>query len=593
MTTTDLRNTLENFYQDNIQRALEAIQEEYESFDCESNSDKIIDSSEELKRIGINVEIEGEAVELIVGFQSTFPDTLPRLYLTNNEFDKYSPLPHLQSNGFLCTRDPNVVDINEHKVEEATLKIIEIAIEDLKKNIGKGFNEEFKREFLAYWEDQATYSVLFLSQIKDDVKLLNRYLLSQKLGSTKSLIADDDEKVKHWTKSLGIEYSDENDEVLFIPIGDIEFIPQNNSDVYKIFSELSKDTIQEIDRYYKRSKTNSTILFSLTYGGKLVAGFVHKKWNKEVFKGFRGNAVPFKIRLKKSRFKEIDKLKVINVNENRLLNRGGYDKLDGQTLGADLKIVGCGSVGSKISMSIAQAGVSRFSLVDPENLKPENIHRHLCGFSSLLGRNRIPKVEAVKKHIENHLPYVNISTYDKDVLKLLLERDDFFDDGDCIVVATADRSVERRLNSLIRQSGINVDLIILWLGPYGIGGNLIYVDPDCGGCYQCCFDKNQHFIYSFAEEGQRFNKREAGCQSTFVPYSNIELEQFVSISAGVIIDILRGDVDSSRIYSWYLNSQPFKSEGYRISDYWLTAEKLSSKDSRLEPNPECQVCSDE
>src|SRR6058998_960617 len=48
-----------------------------------------------------------------------------------------------------------------------------------------------------------------------------------------------------------------------------------------------------------------------------------------------------------------------------------------------LVIVGAGSVGSAIALMAARAGVGKFTLIDPDELAPENICRHFCDLSQI------------------------------------------------------------------------------------------------------------------------------------------------------------------------------------------------------------------
>jgi len=64
------------------------------------------------------------------------------------------------------------------------------------------------------------------------------------------------------------------------------------------------------------------------------------------------------------------------------------DKLNGKTIG----IVGLGSTGSKIAMSLARMGVSKFYLVDHDVLLPENLQRHALDWQGVV----LHKVEAMK-----------------------------------------------------------------------------------------------------------------------------------------------------------------------------------------------------
>jgi len=68
-----------------------------------------------------------------------------------------------------------------------------------------------------------------------------------------------------------------------------------------------------------------------------------------------------------------------------------WDKLNCKTIG----IVGLGSVGSKIAMSLARMGCRKFYLIDHDLLLPENLHRHALDWQGVAHH----KVDAMKAAI--------------------------------------------------------------------------------------------------------------------------------------------------------------------------------------------------
>ena len=73
-----------------------------------------------------------------------------------------------------------------------------------------------------------------------------------------------------------------------------------------------------------------------------------------------------------------------------------WDELNGKTIG----IVGLGSVGSKIAMSLARMGVRKFYLVDHDVLLPENLQRHALDWQGVVQH----KVDAMKVAIGRVAP---------------------------------------------------------------------------------------------------------------------------------------------------------------------------------------------
>jgi molybdopterin/thiamine biosynthesis adenylyltransferase/ubiquitin-protein ligase len=69
-------------------------------------------------------------------------------------------------------------------------------------------------------------------------------------------------------------------------------------------------------------------------------------------------------------------------------------------------LVGLGSIGSKIAVSLARAGVKRFLLVDDDVLLPGNLCRHELAWESV----GLHKVEGVREMLERTVPGVEVRT---------------------------------------------------------------------------------------------------------------------------------------------------------------------------------------
>ena len=77
-----------------------------------------------------------------------------------------------------------------------------------------------------------------------------------------------------------------------------------------------------------------------------------------------------------------------------------------------ITLIGCGSLGSTMAVSLARAGVGNFRLFDPDRLSPVNIARHQAGLKDL-GRK---KVEVVRDLILGINPAIKIETFAYDIV---------------------------------------------------------------------------------------------------------------------------------------------------------------------------------
>lgn len=94
--------------------------------------------------------------------------------------------------------------------------------------------------------------------------------------------------------------------------------------------------------------------------------------------------------------------RIIFVRENEKRLPESYKSLTKKTVG----IIGCGSLGSKVAVSLARSGVKNFLLIDDDLLMPGNIIRHELD-NSLIGQH---KADALKSRIKKIDMDCNVST---------------------------------------------------------------------------------------------------------------------------------------------------------------------------------------
>src|SRR5438094_9964056 len=75
-----------------------------------------------------------------------------------------------------------------------------------------------------------------------------------------------------------------------------------------------------------------------------------------------------------------------------------------------LVIVGAGSVGSAIAVMAARAGIETFTIIDHDDIEPENLGRHMCDTSHLFRS----KAFAVTKLIEQINPDADVRPVTED-----------------------------------------------------------------------------------------------------------------------------------------------------------------------------------
>lgn len=138
-------------------------------------------------------------------------------------------------------------------------------------------------------------------------------------------------------------------------------------------------------------------------------------------------------------------------------------------------IIGLGSGGGFVALSLAMSGVGNFVLIDSDNLEEGNVVRHVADLR-YVGWN---KAKAVADLMKNRNPKVNI-----DVREGRIEAHmDALDDLDIVVVAVDGEQVKYIINEALLKRRITA----VYAGVYerGEGGDVVVIRPYDGPCYAC------------------------------------------------------------------------------------------------------------
>ena len=138
-------------------------------------------------------------------------------------------------------------------------------------------------------------------------------------------------------------------------------------------------------------------------------------------------------------------------------------------------VVGLGSGGGFVALSLAMSGVANFVLVDDDALERGNVSRHVADLR-YVGRN---KAAAVADLILNRNPAADV-----DVREGLIEDHwECLDDVDLLVVAVDHEQVKYAINEKCLEKRLSAS----YAGVYerGEGGDHVIIKPFDGPCYAC------------------------------------------------------------------------------------------------------------
>lgn len=155
----------------------------------------------------------------------------------------------------------------------------------------------------------------------------------------------------------------------------------------------------------------------------------------------------------------------------RLIGSRNLDLLAHKRVG----VVGLGSGGGFVALSLAMSGVGRFVLIDDDTLETANVVRHVADLREV-GR---PKPEAVADLIRQRNPNAEIAIYTGRIEQNL----DALDGLDLLVVGVDGENAKYVIN----QACLDRRLTAVYAGVYerGEGGDVAIIRPYEGPCYAC------------------------------------------------------------------------------------------------------------
>ncbi len=591
------KSILLNFFEESIDKAKKLLQEKYSAVQINNTDDDFPINLNPKKYEFFKIQIKKNAPPLtfIIALPNHFPDEFPKIFLSKKNYLSIGQIPHIDKNRFICTKEPNTAVLNDKIPDDALDELIKIAIEIINKGIKKENNDDFTEEFLAYWNDQTDYKFLSLFKPHSDIAMEKVILFSKnfKIANIKrnGLIAKDNKEFEKWMKNLELPIDNNNIyNALYLPLSKpIHFpFPKTNGEVFKLIQESNNDNFSALKNYLNQDNNLKIILFSFPVKKeRILAGWKISILRGKTMKGFRNGNVPIEAWMTKAAMNQIKTISIERVDQARLFNRGGCG-IKSSIINSSIAIVGCGSLGSPIAMSLLKCGISRFFLLDNDTLEPANVARHVCGISDSIN---IPyKSEALCNKMLKHFPHIECATSKDEILDLLEKNPKYLDKHDISIIAIGNFSVERRLNYLAKKGAIKSPLVFIWMEPFGVAGHMLYLNLASGGCFQCCFDYKKNFKFAVAEHEKKYFKKESGCQSSYIPYSNLEIEGFINSVSKEILICLEKKPQQSYLITWIGNVNDFKSLGYQINDLWAANLNYSIYRTNIFQEKNCELC---
>lgn len=198
-------------------------------------------------------------------------------------------------------------------------------------------------------------------------------------------------------------------------------------------------------------------------------------------------------------------------------------------------VLGCGSVGSLVSMELARAGVSHFLLCDADIVEYHNVCRHQCGIEDVGDL----KINALSRKLKNINPNIHIEKFEgivQNLPKAML--DDFCKPNQTIFVGCADN---RDADVYTNRISIYYDAAFISIGFWerAYAGEIFYHIPGRGmPCYECALGSGGNISARAQANHHLYSNQENTEGLKFEPGISVDINFITTIGIKLIIDIL-------------------------------------------------------
>lgn len=526
-----------------------------------------------------------------------FPFSKPRVAI-----DPPEPVlkwPHLEEGGLLCIAPDeaphspeNPVASVVHAVERAQT-LVKDCLE------GRGF-EQFEDEFVSYWNRWATAKQPVRSLCRPDGPSRSVRAWFRK---SFTVVAEDDANLRAWLEGFfGEKMKRGNFTPREIPFIWLEKVPRPANyprDVGAIFRLVQSDTqSKELleGLLLDQTASNKTVLFGCHTRHGVGLGAVrilkpqaHRGGGDPVTKGgFRGTP-PKSILLARYSAAPVVGANIIRCDPSWVHGRD-HNPTVGMLSTKSVVILGVGSVGSSVATLLANTGVGKITLVDPQVLESENTSRHELGANSV----KKDKATQLAASLRQRFPHLAIEAEGKSWQEFARVNPERLTSTNLVISTMGASSHELELSAAVLKLPSFTPILYGWTEPHATAGHAV-VFMDRTACLRCLTDDLGELRTPVTSWNGDTTKQIPACGGSFQPYGAVELEHTIVVIAELALDVLTGEVHASTHRVWVGRRHVLERAGGHWNPGWVQANSDPGNGGRiLELNvlgdPRCPTC---
>lgn len=488
----------------------------------------------------IEIAQESQLYDFEILIDRQFPYSAIRVAFKSQ--DNYLKWPHVEPEGLLCLpeRPPpscSLVDSVQATLSDS-LDLIRLCQD------GSYVDAEFRKEFLSYWDRLANGSpVRSLLDINNPA--IRRIAVWH--GRSYTVVGETEAQVASWLKNKGKEGA-----ANIVP-GAFGFLkqpprapfPDTPSQLCKFLQAQCPDVLSTASSLSIKS-ASMIILGAESETGKGLIAFSLSLPN---LRGFRKNtsfSSKQKFYIWKTR-SQLGRHGITRYDPEWVHGRGVNNAIP-HLQSAAVMVFGCGSLGSQVAARLAQAGVGRIMLVDPDILSPANVGRHALGIDST-GK---AKASTLAETLKLRFPHLkNIEGHDTSWQELHAKKPSLFEDASLIVSCLGDWPSDGQLGEWQSTNNYAKPIIYGWLDEQGTAAHAVVLTEQAP-TLNCILnpDGSMRSPESTWKNGGHLQS-EPACGTLFQPYGPIDVAHAEALVSRLCIDVLTGEASlpTHRVYA--------------------------------------------
>lgn len=469
-----------------------------------------------------------------------FPLSEPRIIVPQAAPGKAPAWPHVEAGGVLCLSTTRFTDAADRRA----LTVLQDAYDvlDLDETARAA---EFKREFTSYWSQRVGASASDgLALLRGDGVDRDIFFHAGRKGIL--VFADTEDELEHWLKNNDVSYQR--------PFPRTRLAWPAALQGPDSYPRMGRDVIELVGQEHLEGK--------FPFGGKLPVVFGLQLENTAVFagavlvgpsrnflsRGFRPSRQrPQRYLAEGFRALAIEAMGIERVDAPWVHGRDANAVL-GRMQACSVGIVGCGAIGGYLARGLAQAGVGSLVLVDHDLLKAANLGRHVLG-AEWIGRL---KATALAEQLARDFPHAARPTaFGSRFQDLKAAQLEALSRCDVVVLAGVDLPAELAVDRWIEATEDAPVRVWTWTEEFAHAGQAVALhgaDRIRDGLDD---DGKFRFRATTRWDARIASLGEAGCGTSFQPYSASDMMHTVLMAQRLITDVALGKTDASERRTWF------------------------------------------